>query len=602
MPFVNAHPTLLAALTARGYAEPTPVQAAVMTDEARDRDLLVSARTGSGKTVAFGLVLARTLLGEAERVSGPASTPLALVVAPTRELALQVQRELHWLYAPTGASVVACVGGMDFYKERRALAAGAHIVVGTPGRLRDHLERGNLHLQGLAAVVLDEADEMLDLGFREELETLLNATPATRRTLLFSATLPPEIEQMAKAFQKEAWRIAAQGKDEPHTDIEYRVALVAPQEREHAVVNILRYVEPKSALVFCTTREAVNRLFANLHERGFRVVALSGELAQAERNRALQALRDGHAQVCVATDVAARGLDLNDLGLVIHADLPRDPETLLHRSGRTGRAGRKGTAVLVVPFNRRMLAQRLVRAAKVDPSWSPPPTAEAILELDQKRLATRIAELVGEVAEDDRAVAKTLLETGDAEVLVGALVARLRSAVPAPEEIVASLQTRPPAPVRTERAPFVEQRPYERRPYAERPAPPYARSQARREEAPPVEAAPPERTPYAERPSFAERQGRPVPTIEARPPRPERGEHDAVWFRVNVGRNHNADPRWIVPMLCRRGRITNRDIGRIVILNEETRFAIHPEAAAHFAESAGRMDRADPHLRILPVR
>ena len=186
MPFSNAHPGLQSALTARGYAAPTPVQAAILDPEGRDRDLLVSAQTGSGKTVAFGLALASTLLGEAPRFErGPVK---ALVIAPTRELALQVQRELQWLYAATGARIVACVGGMDPRREAYLLHEGAHIVVGTPGRLRDHVDRGNVSFGEVAAVVLDEADEMLDLGFREDIEALLDLTPATRRTLLFSAT------------------------------------------------------------------------------------------------------------------------------------------------------------------------------------------------------------------------------------------------------------------------------------------------------------------------------------------------------------------------------------------------------------------------------
>ena len=181
MPFPTTHPSVARALAERGYEEPTAVQAAVLAPEAQDRDLLVSAQTGSGKTVAFGLALVSTLLGEAERFGAPAE-PLALVIAPTRELALQVQRELAWLYAPAGARIISCVGGMDVRREARALADGCHVVVGTPGRLRDHLERGRLDPSQFRAVVLDEADEMLDLGFREDLEFILDAAPVERRT------------------------------------------------------------------------------------------------------------------------------------------------------------------------------------------------------------------------------------------------------------------------------------------------------------------------------------------------------------------------------------------------------------------------------------
>jgi ATP-dependent RNA helicase DeaD len=356
MPFPPAHPNLLRALTERGYAEPTPVQAAVLQPEAEAKDLIVSAQTGSGKTVAFGLAIGPTLLGDAERF-GPAEAPLALIVAPTRELALQVERELTWLYAPTGARVASCVGGMDIRREQRVLAQGVHIVVGTPGRLRDHLERGHLDIAQLRALVLDEADEMLDLGFREDLEFILEATPATRRTLMFSATIPREIAALAKRYQRDALRIATTGEGQAHGDIEYRAIRIAPNEREHAIVNVLRYFEARGAMLFCSTREAVRHLHASLLERGFAAVALSGELTQKERTHALQALRDGRARVCVATDVAARGIDLPDRGLVVHADLPNDREALLHRSGRTGRAGRKGVCVLVVPYTRRRRAE-----------------------------------------------------------------------------------------------------------------------------------------------------------------------------------------------------------------------------------------------------
>src|SRR4051812_28059499 len=206
MPFPDAHPSLLRALAERGYTEPTAVQAAVLEGSAAGRDLLVSAQTGSGKTVAFGLAIAPVLLGAAERFDA-AGAPLALVVAPTRELAQQVERELTWLYAPAGARIASCIGGMDARREARALEWGCHIVVGTPGRLCDHLRRGALDLSAVRAVVLDEADEMLDFGFREELEQVLASSPEGRRTLLFSATIPREIADLARQFQQDALRI-----------------------------------------------------------------------------------------------------------------------------------------------------------------------------------------------------------------------------------------------------------------------------------------------------------------------------------------------------------------------------------------------------------
>ena len=433
MPFPPLPPQLSRALADKGYAEPTPVQAQVL-EAAEGRDLLVSAQTGSGKTVAFGLAIGPALLQDGARFAAKRA-PLALVIAPTRELALQVQRELQWLYAKAGLTVLSCVGGTDVRREARSLGIGAHVVVGTPGRLCDHLDRQYLDLTSLRAVVLDEADEMLDLGFRDELEKLLAATPPERRTLMFSATLPKDIVSLAKRFQKDAVRIASDSEAEPHGDIEYRAVLIAPQDREHAVVNILRWFEARGALVFCATREGVKHLHANLLERGFSVVALSGEMSQPERNRALQALRDGRARACVATDVAARGLDLPDLGLVIHAELPMNPQTLLHRSGRTGRAGKKGTCVMVVPTFRRRAAERLVEVARVQCEWSLPPSADDIRARDQERLLVDLVALSDEGGDEGIATARLLLAERSPERLVAALVRLQRGMVPAPEEL-----------------------------------------------------------------------------------------------------------------------------------------------------------------------
>src|SRR6476469_1286230 len=378
------HEALAEALNARGYDQLTPVQAAVIAEEADGRDLIVSAKTGSGKTVAFGMAMAEQLF-EAGRL--PFSRePLALVIAPTRELAIQVSRELDWLYANAGARVVTCVGGMDPMKERRALAGGAHIVVGTPGRLRDHLERGALDLSALRAVVLDEAAEMLDMGFREELEEILDATPRERRTLLFSATMPRPIVALARRYQKDALRIETMSEREAHADIAYQAVTTSPTDIEHVVVNLLRLHEAETAILFCATREAVRRLHASLTERGFQAVALSGEHSKSERNNALQSLRDKRARVCVATDVAARGIDLPSVSLVIHVELPRDAEALQHRSGRTGRAGRKGTAILIVPYQRRKRVEGMLRGARINGEWISAPTPAEIRAKDRSRL------------------------------------------------------------------------------------------------------------------------------------------------------------------------------------------------------------------------
>ena len=532
MPFPPSHPSLDRAIAGRGYETPTPVQLAVLADEALGRDLLVSAQTGSGKTVAFGLASAPTLLGDAERFDKP-DAPLALVIAPTRELALQVNTELDWLYAETGARVVSCVGGMDARKEARTLNFGAHIVVGTPGRLRDHIERGNLDLSAVRVVVLDEADEMLDMGFKEDLEFILETTPEDRRTLMFSATLAREIVGLAKTYQRDALRIDATTKGAPHGDIEYRAMRIAPTDMEHAVVNVLRYFEAPGAIVFCNTREAVNHLHAALRERGFQAVGLSGELSQRERSDALQALRDGHARVCVATDVAARGLDLPDLGLVVHAQPPINQQALLHRSGRTGRAGRKGVSVLLVSYARRRKVERMFAEARLNAIWSGPPSADEIRVKDQARLLEGLT-AVETFSDEETALARDLLARRPAEEIAALLIRAKKAGMPEPEEVYDDERMKRDQ-VRSGDEPFVD----------------FAR------------------------------------------------DADCDWFRINLGREKNADPKWLLPLICRLGHVTKRDIGAIRIFERDTKFEITRSAVERFTQAI--QTPAEDGMKIEPT-
>ncbi|MBA3908646.1 MAG: DEAD/DEAH box helicase [Rhodobacter sp.] len=450
MTMTNVAAPLAQALAERGYEALTAVQAAVLAEGVAGRDMLVSAQTGSGKTVAFGLAIAPEILGGQDRLLF-ADVPLSLIIAPTRELALQVARELEWLYAGAGAKIATCVGGMDYRTEKRALERGAHIVVGTPGRLRDHIERRSLDLSGLKAAVLDEADEMLDLGFAEDLEFILAAAPPERRTLMFSATVPKEIEKLAGTFQKDALRIVAQGEAKQHVDIEYRAYSVAVRDREHAIFNILRFYEAQTAIVFCKTRVNVNHLMARMGNRGFQVVALSGELSQQERTHALQALRDGRARVCIATDVAARGIDLPGLELVIHADLPSNSETLLHRSGRTGRAGKKGVSALIVAPAEFKKAQRLLSGAKVVAEWGSAPGADDVQAKDDLRIMEHPALLAG--AGDETDLAQGLIDRFGPEAVAAGFVRLWREGRSAPE-VLSSDQATPPSGPPRERGEF----------------------------------------------------------------------------------------------------------------------------------------------------
>ncbi len=526
------------ALKKRGYTTLTPVQLAMLDPDLTNSDALVSAQTGSGKTVAFGIAMAPTLLGDAERF-GRAGVPLALVIAPTRELAMQVKRELDWLYAEADAVITSCVGGMDIRSERRALERGAHIVVGTPGRICDHIRRNALDMSELRVAVLDEADEMLDLGFREDLEYILEQAPDNRRTLMFSATVPAAIAKLAKSFQRNAVRIATAAEQKQHVDIEQRALLVTGQDRENAIVNVLRYYEASNAIVFCSTRAAVNHLTARLSNRNFSVVALSGELTQNERTHALQAMRDGRARVCVATDVAARGIDLPGLELVIHADLPTNSETLLHRSGRTGRAGSKGISALIVPVNQRRKAERLLLGAKIEPTWANPPSADAVIERDEERLFTNPIFTEVTTDEDELALIAKLTERFDAQKLAAAFVSMYRGKNSAPEEIsVVSLDG-------------------------------------------------------ARKP----REGQ-TGDAASRPLTPRGDFGPAVWFSLSVGRKQRAEPRWLIPTICRSGGLSKNEIGAIKMQADETFVEISAAHAERFMAKLGKDRLMDRGIRV----
>jgi len=535
------HPLLAEALRKKGYDTLTAVQMAVADPKLAGRDMLVSSRTGSGKTVAYGLGMSSALLadglpgepadGKARALMPQAGKPLALIIAPTRELALQIQRELLWLYEGAGAVIASCVGGMDQRNERRMLERGAHIIVGTPGRLVDHLSRGALQLDALAVAVLDEADEMLDLGFRDDLETILAATPDTRRTLLFSATLPKGIVSLATRFQRNAARIEVAAGASGHADIEHRAAMVRPNGIEQGVVNLLRQAESPAALVFCNTRDSVRHLHATLIERGFAAVILSGELGQHERNQALQALRDERAKVCIATDVAARGIDLPHLGLVIHADLPHDAEVLQHRSGRTGRAGRKGISVMLVPPARRSKANRLYAEGGIVPQWVALPTADEIRALDRERMVADDSAFA-DLTDADREMGAVLLESRPASDIAAALARVFRARMPEPEEI---------DPV-----------------------------------------------------SFDERRPR-----DRDAPREVTGGMAYRWFELNVGRQDKAEPKAILKMLTESGGVERRFIGGIRINDRTCQVEIAVEAADRFEKRTA--NPAPDEISVRPI-
>ncbi|MGB7335189.1 MAG: DEAD/DEAH box helicase [Salaquimonas sp.] len=563
--FHGVVPALAKALAARGYETLTPVQKAVLAPELDGADALVSAQTGSGKTVAFGIALAPGLLEGKERF-GRADKPLALAIAPTRELAMQVKKELEWLYADTGAKIASCVGGMDIRSERRALSDGAHIVVGTPGRLCDHIKRNALRLDDIKAVVLDEADEMLDLGFKEELEFILSAAPETRRTLMFSATVPRSIASLAKRYQRDAVRVETKSEEKQHMDIEYRALVVSGSDRENAIINVLRYYEAKNALVFCATRAMVNHMTARFSNRGFSVVALSGELSQNERTHALQAMRDGRARVCIATDVAARGIDLPGLELVVHAELPKTSETLLHRSGRTGRAGNKGVCAIIVPHSQRRKAERLLGNANITAEWAKPPTADEVLARDDERLMADPA-LHDVIEPHEQEFIGKLVGKFTPEQMAAAILRLYRKDHSAPEDI-------------SSYTPAYEERSEGRGPKRRGPREDNDRPQRG------------ERGERSERPDRGERAPRPAKSKD-------RNDFvGGVWFSLSVGRKHKAEPKWLIPMLCRAGDFNKPQIGAIRIQDNETHVEIDPAHVDKFVTALGKNGMLEKSISV----
>jgi ATP-dependent RNA helicase DeaD len=350
---LGLRPELLAALTALGYEEPTPIQAEAIPPLVEGRDLLGQAATGTGKTAAFSLPVLQRL--GAERGKAPA----ALVLVPTRELAVQVSEALHKYGRDLGARILPVYGGAPIVRQLRSLESGVDVVVATPGRALDLVQRGSLQLGQVRTVVLDEADEMLDMGFAEDLDAILEETPESRQTVLFSATMPRRLDALARRHLRDPVRIAL-GRERTEPGEAPRVtqtAYVVPRAAKAAALGRILDVEsPTAAIVFCRTREEVDSLTETLNGRGYRAEALHGGMSQEQRDRVMGRLRGGTADLLVATDVAARGLDIDQLTHVVNYDVPSAPEAYVHRIGRVGRAGREGVAItLAEPREHRML-------------------------------------------------------------------------------------------------------------------------------------------------------------------------------------------------------------------------------------------------------
>ena len=544
-------PALASALVGKGYHTLTPVQEAVLDEALEGRDLRITSQTGSGKTIAIGFAI-RDLLDDLTASYGGAARPRVLVLAPTRELAKQVADELSWLYAPLRVRVGAVTGGAGYVDQKRALASNPAVLVATPGRLRDALERGKIDASALAAVVLDEADSMLDLGFREDLEAILAKVPAERRSHLVSATFPRDVVSLADRFQRDPVHVQGTRLGEAHADIEHVVHLVEPRQRVDALINLLLADEEAKSLVFVRTRADVARIGGELTEAGFVVRTLSGEMEQAERDRALAAFRQGGVQALIATDVAARGIDVRDIARVIQIEPPTDVETYMHRSGRTGRAGKQGTSVLfVAPPHYRAIAQGLSRA-KIAHRVEPIPRPEAIQRAREEKLVAWLGREGDGSTIDPHAlsIAERITDGGAALTALARLIEKAGLHGP----------TKP----RTVRA-----------------VPP-----------------PGDDLSVRNRPAKEDRAASSTRRNEGRRPAPSGTSPEWVTFRVTWGGLQGADARRLLAVACRRGNIRGSDVGAIRIEATYSLLDIARDVASSFEANAGRPDPRDPRVHI----
>lgn len=420
--------SLFLTLKERGFDELTSVQAAVLAaleerPEGPIENLRISSQTGSGKTVALGMALAAGL--NSHPAAGPGK-PRALVITPTRELANQVSRELSWfLSGLPGTNVGAFTGGTEVRGDKQRLRPPPTVVVATPGRLLDHIRSKALSCEQIGEVVLDEADQLLDMGFRDELDAIIAALPEQRRSHLVSATFSPHVRALAEKFQgTKARRVMGTELGQANADIEHVAYLVHARQRYAALVNLLLVNRGQRTLVFVQRRDEANELCEALAADGLFALPFSGELAQAQRTRALGAFRAGSVATLVATDVAARGIDVPDISTVIHLDPPRDPDTYTHRSGRTGRAGRAGRSLMLVSLPAQARARRLLAAARVRAQWAKVPSAKSIAVATTKDARRALYERLGstEPPTAELEYANNLLSQHDPATLVATLI------------------------------------------------------------------------------------------------------------------------------------------------------------------------------------
>lgn len=543
---------IMQALDDLGFVTPSPIQASCIPLLLEGRDVLGIAQTGTGKTAAFGLPL---LAG----IDTRQGVPQMLVLAPTRELAQQVAAALEdFGRHMTGLKVVTLYGGSPFGPQRNELRRGAQVVVATPGRMIDHLDRGSLTLDTIQAVVLDEADEMLRMGFIEDVERILGETPEDRQTALFSATLPPMIRNLVAKFMNDYQEVKVSAPAQTVDRITQKGIMVFEEHKPAVLTRVLEAEEFDAAIIFARTKDATVTLAEHLNQNGFKATAMNGDLGQKEREAAVEALKDGRLDIVVATDVAARGLDVERIGLVVNYDIPREPDAYVHRIGRTGRAGRTGTAVLLYTPRERFLLGRIEKVTRQKVDAMELPNSDAIFE-------RRLGKLKENLAAADR----------DERL---ALVARLGEELEqSPAELAASLLALLEGfqPLAVGHDPKM---PSDRGPRDDRPRREFDRDRRgndrgerrfdRNDRGPRSNDRGAERG--GERRFDRGADERPRRDRAERSDRPERSNADMEAYRLDVGRSHGATPRHIVGAIANEAKISSKFIGQIKIHDEHS--------------------------------
>ncbi len=454
---LGLHADVLRAVEEMGFTEPMPVQAATMPLVVAGRDLMVQSRTGSGKTAAFGIPFASNIVRPEDKFVQ------AIVLLPTRELALQVASELAKICAHRDITVVPVYGGAPMGRQVEQLHAGGQIVCGTPGRILDHLRRGTLRLDRVRCAVLDECDEMLSMGFQEDIEDILEKTPAERQTLLFSATVPEAIQRLSRRYLRNPEFLKLSADFIGVHDIKHLYYSIPALHRENELLQILAFEEPVSAIIFCNTREETGRVAEFLRQHGHDAEAISSDLTQTDRERVLGRMRAGGIKFLVATDVAARGIDIENLSHVFNYTFPESPEIYIHRTGRTGRAGRKGTAVSLIGPTEVGSFYYLKLLYKIKPDERALPSeAEIRSHREGERVLVLRNALTADPGNEWRALARRLIGAIDGERLVAALLAHSYASV---EGMPVAPAPKAPAPVAPRAsAPYASEAPRTERP------------------------------------------------------------------------------------------------------------------------------------------